>query len=139
MRYIDFDGVILDTEDVLFYDWRHNPESYNMPWDNEARYIERANWKNVLDNSPVINDSIYILKNMDYKDVAILTKVHSLDNEGAAKINYLGSNGVKQQVILVPYSLSKTDVVMAKGNILIDDSVRNLIEWEAKGGYFIFF
>ena len=24
MRYIDFDGVILDTEDVLFYEWGKN-------------------------------------------------------------------------------------------------------------------
>lgn len=139
MRYIDFDGVILDTEDVLFYDWRHYPERFNMPWDSEARYVERANWVYILEKSPIINDSIDILKEMDYRDTAILTKVHSLDNEGAAKIRYLREQGVKQDIILVPYYLRKTDVVRAQDNTLIDDSVRNLVEWESLGGYPMFF
>lgn len=139
MRYIDFDGVLLDTEDILFYDWRNEPERFNMPWDTEERYVERAMWKNILKNSPVINDAIYILKNMDYKDTAILTKVHSLENEGVAKINYLRKCGVKQNIILVPFSMSKCDVVDVKDNILIDDSIRNLVEWEANGGYPMFF
>lgn len=139
MRYIDFDGVILDTEDILFYDWIHYPERFNMPWDTEARYVERAMWKKILEDAPVINDALNILKNMDYKDTTILTKVHSLENEGTAKINYLRNHGIKQNIVLVPFSVSKCDVVMAKGNILIDDSIRNLVEWESNGGYPMFF
>ena len=139
MRYIDFDGVILDTEDILFYDWRNEPERFNMPWDTEERYVERARWNDILEQSSVINNAISILKNMDYKDTAILTKVHSLGNEGVAKINYLRKCGVKQNIILVPYNMSKCDVVDVRDNILIDDSIRNLVEWESMGGYPMFF
>ena len=30
MRYIDFDGVILDTEDHLFYDWYKIPNYHKL-------------------------------------------------------------------------------------------------------------
>ena len=122
MRYIDFDGVILDTEDILFYDWRNEPERFNMPWDTLDRYIERAMWKKILEQAPVINDAIYILKNIDCNDTSIITKVHSLDNEGAAKINYLRGCGVKQNIVLVPYNMSICDVVSAKDNSNLDSN-----------------
>ena len=139
MRYIDFDGVIMDTESVLFYDWNKYPERYNLPWDNKIRYIQRKNWKEVIDKSIIINDSINILKEMDIKNTVILTKIHSLENEGTAKIEFLRNNGIKNDIVLVPYNLKKTDMVKAYGNILIDDSLRNLSEWESMGGYPMFF
>ena len=139
MRYIDFDGVILDTEDLLFEEWRKNPNRFSLPEEEKIKYIQRANWREILHNSNVINDAIYILKNMDIKDTVILTKVHSLINEAAEKIKYLRENNVKQQIIIVPYTLKKCEVVDAYGNILIDDSLKNLDEWELSGGYPMFF
>ena len=131
MRYIGFDGVIIDTEDILLYDWINYPERFNMPWDTLDRYIERAMWKKILEQAPVINDAIYILKNMDCNDTSIITKVHSLDNEGAAKI--------KHNIVLVPYNLSICDVVSAKDNLLIDVNINNLDEWKSYGGCPMFF
>lgn len=139
MRYIDFDGVIMDVEDNLFSEWREEPGRYNLPWNNEIRYIKRSDWKNILCESEIINDAINILKKMDVKETAILTKIYSLENEGTAKINYLREHGVKQDVILVPYNLKKTDIVKARGNILVDDSIEELLEWEKMGGYPMFF
>ena len=54
-------------------------------------------------------------------------------------INYLRDNGVKQSVILVPYKLSKRDVVPAIGNILVDNAMFNLDEWKKSSGIPIFF
>lgn len=139
MRYIDFDGVIMDTDDLLFNDWRKHPERYNLPWDNKIRYIQRKNWIEILNKSEIINDSINILRNMDIDDTAILTKVYSLENEGVAKIDYLRNCGIKQDIILVPYNLKKTDIVKAQGNILVDDSLKNLSDWKIHGGYPMFF
>ena len=139
MRYIDFDGVILDTEDLLFHEWRKNPEHHFLPDEDKVVYIRNCNWRDIINNSPVINDSIYILKNMDKDASSILTKIHSLE-EGYEKIIYLGNNDVKQNVILVPYPASKIQVVRPnKNDILIDDSIKNLTEWQAMGGYPMFF
>lgn len=139
MRYIDFDGVILDTEDILFEEWRNSPERFELPQKEKIKYIQKKNWGKILNESPIINDSIYILNQMNIYTTAILTKIHSLENEGYEKIKFLRKCGVKQNIILVPYELKKTDVVSPFGNILIDDSLKNLKEWEQFGGYPMFF
>ena len=139
MRYIDFDGVILDTEELLFHEWRKNPNHHFLPDEDKVIYIKNSDWREILINSPVINDSIYKLKNMDVNKSAILTKIHSLE-EGYEKVFYLRNNSVKQNVILVPYPANKTQVVRPNFNdILIDDSIKNLDEWYLMGGYPMFF
>ncbi len=139
MRYIDFDGVILDTDSLLFEEWRKNPDRHLLSEKVKIEYIKRANWKYIVENSPIINDSIYILRNMDLNENAILTTVHSIENEAQEKILYLRKNGVKLQIIVVPYTIKKNDIVNARGNILIDDSLRNLKYWKNDSGYPMFF
>ena len=136
MRYIDLDGVILDTEDILFnlllFDRSSLDENFIFP------YVVNINWAYILNEAKEINNSISILKKMDPKESAILTKVHS-NQEADAKINYFKSIGVKQEVIPVFYPNKKNEIVIAKNNILIDDSLRNLRQWVMAGGYPMFF
>lgn len=139
MRYIDFDGVILDTEDILFYNWRLNNDRFNLTEQDKINYIINSNWKQIINESKELNDALYILKNSNINAFTILTKVHSMDNEGYEKIRFLRDNNIKQNVILVPYQFKKTDIVNARNNILIDDSVSNLIDFENNGGYPMFF
>ena len=101
--------------------------------------MNNKNWSEVLNNSNIINNSIGYLKELNIEKSAILTKVHSLNNEAHEKIKYLRNKGIKQEVIVVPYSLKKIDTVPVKGNILIDDLVSNLDEWSNAGGIPIFF
>lgn len=137
--YIDFDGVILDTEELLFKEWRKRIEHKKLSEIEKIRYVQEADWNYILNNSPVINDAIYYLKNIDFNSSVILTKVHSLTNEGSAKVNWIRRNGLKQSIILVPYDVKKSDMAMASGNILIDDCLRNLDDWVNSGGYPILF
>lgn len=102
------------------------------------KYIQEINWKETLSKAEVINDSINILKELK-KEITILTKINTLDNEGIAKINFLREHGIKNDVILVPFNLKKTDVVNARNNLLIDDTVHNLDDWNGMGGIPIFF
>lgn len=139
MLYIDFDGVILDTEVLLFEEWRKNPKRHSLPEIEKIKYIQNSNWDYILNNSVIINDSIYYLKQMDLAQSTILTKIHSLNNEGVSKIKWLRAKGVKQNIILVPYKLKKTDVVDACGNTLIDDCLKNLDDWSNNNGNPIFF
>ena len=121
MLYIDFDGVILDTEPLLFEKWRENPYRHLLPREEKIKYIQTVDWEYIINNSSVINDAIYYLKQMDPTKTAILTKIHSMENEGVAKVKWRVSNNIKQPIILVPYLVNKTDMVDAKGNILVDD------------------
>lgn len=139
MTYIDFDGVILDTDELLFEEWRKLPNRDLLPEREKIKYIQKANWEYILYNSDIINDSIYYLKQMNPKTTFILTKVHSLTNEASAKIKWLREQGVQQNALIVPYDLNKNLVGIAKGNILVDDCIKNLRDWEKNGGYPILF
>lgn len=133
--YIDFDGVIFDTINYLF-----DENYYKMKQDpnfDTQEYVTNADWYNLILKSGEINDSISILKEL--KEALILTKVNSLFNEGASKVKVLRELGVKNDIILVPFCFKKTEIVGAKGNILVDDTVHNLDEWEEKGGIPLFF
>ena len=139
MRFIDFDGVIMESETLLFEEWCKRPNYKELSEEEKVKYIINQNWKYILENSSDINDSLYILKNMDPNDNMILTRVHSLDNEGKEKILFLRNKGIKVPVVLAPYPLKKNEIVCAKNNILVDDSLKNLEEWEKDGGYPLFF
>ena len=139
MRYIDFDGVILDTEELLFKECRKNPDRHLLPIEEKIKYMQSADWHKILLESPVINDSLYILKQMDTNTSQILTTVHSLTNEGYEKIKYLRDHNIAQNVILVPYLLKKSDMVNPYDNILVDDSLKNLDDWSLNGGCSLFF
>lgn len=139
MLYIDFDGVILDTDKILFEKWEKNPVSHLLPESEKIKYIQNSNWNYVLNNSAIINDSVYYLKQMNPKNSFILTKIHSTANEGYEKVRWIRSQGIKQSVILVPYLLRKSDMVSAEGNILIDDCLKNLDDWTNNKGIGILF
>lgn len=128
-KYIDFDGVIKDTYKVLFADYNNNI--------SDTEHVIKKDWIYVLKNSPIINNAVKVINELD--NVAICTKIHSLENEGVAKIKDIRDIGINCDIILVPYQVKKTDVVNARGNILVDDALFNLDEWYLAGGIPIFF
>ena len=135
MKYVDFDGVIKDTHFALFEDYLSKKEKGE--YISDVEHVINKDWITVLKKSLIIEDAIEILN--DIKDVAVLTKIHSLENEGVAKIRDLRELGLKCDIILVPYQVKKTDVVNAKDNILVDDSLFNCDDWYQAGGMPIFF
>ena len=135
-KYIDCDGVILDTETGLFdeYDMlkKDNPEL------KRRVYLQNLDWEYWIEQAAVLNDAINILKNYDPKDTSILTKVHSL-NEAVAKINYFRCKKVRNNIIIVPDGINKSQIVDPFGNILVDDSNSNLVDWEENLGVSYYF
>lgn len=134
MIYIDFDDVILDTETLLFKEWRANPNSFDLPESEKIKYIQKANLNYIITNSPVINNSLDYLKKMNPKYNAILTKIHSMENEAYAKFKWLRDKGIILPIIFVPFYCKKSDIVNASGNILIDDCLKNLDDWVEMSG-----
>ena len=81
----------------------------------------------------VLNDAINILKNYNPKDTSILTKVHSL-NEAVAKIKYFRCKKVRNNIIIVPNGINKSQIVDPFENILVDDNNKNLDDWKRNFG-----
>ena len=134
MNYIDFAQVILATEEELFEEYLEK-KAQGIKLDKQ-KYLEEFDWDWLVFNSEVIADAIEIIKSVP--NDKILTKVHSL-KEASAKIKFLRANNVTNEIIIVPGNHKKTDLVSAKGNILIDDAVHNLDDWSNAGGIAYFF
>ena len=74
MNYIDFDQVILATEEELFKEYLEK-KAQGIKLDKQ-KYIEEFDWDWLVFNSEVIADAIEIIKSVP--NDKILTKVHSL-------------------------------------------------------------
>ena len=136
MGYIDFDGVVLDTEKGLFNQYHVlHEEGITI---TKEQYLAEMNWNEWLEQAMIINNSIEILKNNSPRIASILTKIHSFQ-EGKTKVDFLRKYGVKNDVIVVPYICKKHEVVEPKGKFLVDDFGGNLIGWQANGGISIRF
>ena len=136
IKYIDCDGVILDTETGLF------DEYYELKKDNpnlkKRQYLHDMDWEHWIWQAGVLNDAVYLLKNYDPRFVEILTRVHSLD-EARAKLNYFRDNGVRNNVVIVPDGVAKSRIVDAFGNVLVEDSNSNLDDWDSQHGIPIYY
>jgi uncharacterized protein YdhG (YjbR/CyaY superfamily) len=133
--YIDFDGVILDTIPPLYEEL--DKAHIDPKWDDEARsFIKAFDFKKIIKDEYILNDSINkIGKILDSNmfEVSILTHVNSLE-EAETKIKYIRKYFNQMTILIVPKSVSKTDIIHTEGAILIDDYAGNLREWESKGG-----
>lgn len=73
------------------------------------------------------------------KQIAILTKIHTL-LEMEAKVRALRNRKVSVPILFVPPHIKKSKIyVPNNGEILIDDSLKNLVDWKQKGGEGIYF
>lgn len=133
--YIDFDGVILDTINLL-YDLMDELGIDKEDPIESRKFYETVNWKELLYSSPQINDSISCIQKLldsNLYDIAILTHVNSL-NEIIEKVKFIRKYFGSITVIPVPKQISKTKMVHAKDAILVDDYSGNLREWVSAGG-----
>lgn len=125
--YLDFDGVILDTDSVL-----------DLECVGDRReFVRNYDWSKLMRDDLIINNSLDFIKDSKY-DIHLLSKISSMC-EGRSKIKYLRDKGVNVDINLVPTLINKCDVVSACGNVLIDDKLSNLDSWSNMGGISIFF
>ena len=127
--YVDFDGVLLDTDSVIDMEFDGNGE--------RREFVKNYDWFKLMRDDLIINNALDYINNSKY-EVSLLSKISSMC-EGQAKIKYLRNKGVKIDINLVPTLINKCDVVNAYGNVLIDDKIVNLDSWSNSGGISIYF
>lgn len=133
--FIDFDGVIFDTEQRVLNRKKENP---SIGW---GEFFETLDWFKLLDESKVINNAIeYILEGQSKGlQIQILTKIHTLV-EMQAKVHALRKRRVEVPILFVPPHIKKSQIYLPNnGEILVDDGIKNLLDWKKSGGTGIYF
>lgn len=139
--FIDFDGVILDSEQRML-ERKFNLGLHDHKNESEFdAYFEYTNlhpeeWKYILKEAKSINNSVEIIKELESlkKNIAILTKIHTLQ-EMKVKTEVLREDlKILCPVIFVPPGVKKHQVVIPNNQLLIDDSKKNIKGWIENGG-----
>lgn len=139
--FIDFDGVILDSEERML------ERKYNLGFHNHKdrdefdQYFEYTNlhpeeWEYILKEAKSINNSVEIIKQLEElkRKIAILTKIHTLQ-EMKVKVEVLRYNlKIFCPVVFVPPGVKKHQVIIPNNQLLIDDSKKNINKWIENGG-----
>ena len=137
MNYlIDFDGVILNSQDRFLIDMKDNTD-----FDDWMDYLNSLDWYSFLRECDEIDDSISVLKKLQdlRKLKAIITSIHG-SNEMKEKLIYVRENEIYVPVLFVPPKTKKCDIYLpSKYDCLVDDKIRNCIDWENAGGRSILF
>lgn len=134
--FLDLDGVILDTEERVV---QLKNQRQDLEWDE---FFEQLDWQKLLSEAQEINGAIQIIRELQdrNKKIIILTKIHTL-LEASAKVMELRYNrGITIPIMFVPPHIKKSEIYQPKNNeILIDDSIKNINDWNEHGGTGILF
>ena len=133
--FLDFDGVILDSEQRIVDLKDKNP---TLDWEE---FFANIDWKCLYETSSEINESLKVIKELQRQktQLYILSKVHTL-LEGQTKIDFLRKHGIEIPILLTPPDIKKSMVYLPNdGSILVDDSYKNIVDWNQNGGHGILF
>lgn len=141
-RYIDFDGVLFNTNEILENMLLEVGIDYTMENQEKVRnFISNVDFYRLIKNAKEINNAINnllaLMNNQIYK-TAILTHVNSIQ-EGIDKKKFMYEVSDKILVIPVPKHIQKCHYVNPINAILIDDWKGNLTPWEESKGLPIHF
>lgn len=133
---VDFDGVILDSQDRFLIDMKDNinPDDWMI-------YLNSLNWYNFIRECSQIDESLSVLEQLQRlkKLKAIITSIHSLE-EQKEKTLFLRENKIIVPIISVGSGLKKSDVYIPNiYDTLVDDKKENCEEWILAGGSAILF
>lgn len=139
--FIDFDGVILDSEERMLerkYDLGLHDHKNEIEFDAYFEYtnLHPEEWDYIIKEATSINNSVEIIKELESlkRKIAILTKIHTLQ-EMKVKMEVLRKSlEILCPVIFVPPGVKKHQVVIPNNQLLIDDSKKNIKRWIENGG-----
>ena len=135
-KYLSCEGVILDTETGLF-DKYYEQKRLN-PHLQKKQFLQALDWENWLAQAQVLNNALEIIQNYDPSDIAILTQIYSLQ-EAQEKIKYFRNKNLKNNIILIPPGITKSNIIDANGNILVDNNLTQLAAWQNNQGISIYY
>lgn len=151
MVYIDLDGVMAD-----FDSWARE----HLAGDDQQAYMEMfvEHYKDCFKSLEPIQEGLALLSSMDRKEACILTAMpnHTEFLETGTMLGYSISELERRYDVMRNNKLSwvmkyigdipvlivpsrKDKVRYARGNILVDDYIKNIDDWNSNGGRGILF
>lgn len=139
--FIDCDGVILDSEQRMLRKKEERGFLNHHDGKEFDDYFALADtldgeWEYIICGAKSINDSVEIIGELEMmkKNIAILTKIHSL-KEMKIKVYDLRENrNIFSPIIFVPPGVQKHNIILPNEQLLIDDSEKNIVGWINNGG-----
>ena len=139
--FIDCDGVILDSEQRMLRKKEERGFLNHHDGKEFDDYFALADmldgeWEYIICGAKSINNSVEIIRELEMmkKNIAILTKIHSL-KEMKIKVYDLRENrNIFSPIIFVPSGVQKHNIILPNEQLLIDDSEKNIIGWINNGG-----
>ena len=134
--FIDVDGVIIDSQDRFLMDMKDNTD-----FNDWMDYLNSIDWYKFLRECDEIDESFWVLKKLQElkKLKAIITTIHG-SNEMKEKLIYIREKEIYVPVLFVPPKTKKCDIYLpSKWDVLVDDKIRNCIDWENAGGKSLLF
>lgn len=131
---VDFDGVILNSQDKFL-----EVMGDNINPDDWLKYLRSINWYMFLRECDEIDESISsLIKLQELKKLkGIITAIHSF-SEGEEKSIYLRERDIIVPIYYVLPHQKKSEVFIPhRHQTLIDDKVRNCLDWEKDGGSYL--
>jgi len=137
--YIDFDGVIVDSQDLIddifaYYDCPSSDPYWNY-------ILTIIDWEALLNRCNEIGNAFEILREVERRGIKayILSRVFT-GEEALDKQNYLRSKGITLPFIPVYKREKKSNIIRpSKNKVLIDDGIDNVNDWDKNGGKAILF
>ena len=144
--FIDFDGVILDTQDRLF-ERKSNLGLYNHYDQREyEKYFEYTmlhpeEWDYIIREAKSINNSVEIIRELESmkKRIAILTKVNTYREMQVKAEDIREHRKINCPIFFVPYESEKHKIIIPNNQLLVDDYYVNIDKWISNGGRGIIF
>ena len=134
--FVDFDGVILDSQERFLEVMRDNINYYD--W---LDYLSSIDWKQFLQECNEIDDSLSVLKKLQNlkRLKGIITSIHSFV-EGQQKLIYLREKEILVPIYYVlPFQKKSEILIPNKLMVLVDDKLENCLEWKKAGGTSLLF
>lgn len=139
--FIDCDGVILDSEQRMLRKKEERGFLNHHDGKEFDDYFALADmldgeWEYIICGAKSINNSVEIIRELEMmkKNIAILTKIHSLKEMKIKAYDLRENRNIFSPIIFVPPDVQKHNIILPNEQLLIDDSEKNITGWINNGG-----
>lgn len=139
--YLDMDGVIVNFMKQFELITGQHPDS--LPDNDDFWRVFRNHADGFFENAPAFDgykefiEQLYDIAeeyDMDFEILTAIPRKASAPNAEREKKSWVKAHDIDLKVNIGPYAVNKQNWCRQNKDVLIDDSTKNIEQWNAKGG-----